>query len=142
MTIAEAQIQLIVHEIERGREESSGLWFYYVLFFFSGFPALLYQIVWQRALFTIYGVNIESVTIIVTVFMLGLGLGSLAGGNLSKRTGLRLLRVFGLIELGIGMFGAVSLSVFHSAASFTAGASTLKTGVVTFVLLLFPTLLM
>lgn len=33
------------------------------LFFLSGFPALLYQIVWQRALFTIYGVNIESVTI-------------------------------------------------------------------------------
>src|SRR5213078_1517436 len=48
-------------------------------FFFSGFPALLYQIVWQRALFTIYGVNIESVTVIVTVFMLGLGLGSLGG---------------------------------------------------------------
>ena len=51
---------------------------YYILFFFSGFPALLYQIVWQRALFTLYGVNIESVTIIVSVFMLGLGLGSLA----------------------------------------------------------------
>src|SRR5450756_915806 len=57
----------------------------YVLFFLSGFPALLYQVVWQRALFTIYGVNIESVTVIVTVFMLGLGLGSLAGGWLSKR---------------------------------------------------------
>src|ERR1043166_6352464 len=25
---------------------------YYVLFFLSGFPALIYQIVWQRALFT------------------------------------------------------------------------------------------
>ena len=35
------------------------LWPFYVLFFVSGFPALLYQIVWQRALFTIYGVNIE-----------------------------------------------------------------------------------
>ncbi len=28
-----------------------------ILFFFSGSPALMYQIVWQRALFTIYGVN-------------------------------------------------------------------------------------
>jgi hypothetical protein len=27
--------------------------FYYALFFLSGFPALLYQIVWQRALFTL-----------------------------------------------------------------------------------------
>ena len=51
-----------------------------VLFFFSGFPALIYQLTWQRALFRIFGVNIESVTIVVTAFMLGLGLGSLAGG--------------------------------------------------------------
>src|SRR5438067_8761445 len=91
---------------------------YYVLFFFSGFPALLYQIVWQRALFTIYGVNVESVTIIVTVFMLGLGLGSLAGGKLSTRKGLHLLLAFGLIELGVGVYGAMSLSLFHRVASY------------------------
>ena len=48
-----------------------------VLFFLSGFPALIYQLTWQRALFRIFGVNIESVTIVVTAFMLGLGLGSL-----------------------------------------------------------------
>src|ERR1700730_6808367 len=50
---------------------------WYLFFFFSGFPALLYQTVWQRALFTLYGVNIESVTMVVTAFMLGLGLGGL-----------------------------------------------------------------
>ena len=66
---------------------------YYALFFASGFPALIYQIVWQRALFTIYGVNIQSVTVIVTVFMLGLGLGSLAGGKLSSRAGVNVLRI-------------------------------------------------
>ena len=54
-----------------------------VLFFFSGFPALIYQLTWQRELFLIFGVNIESVTIVVTAFMLGLGFGSLAGGWLS-----------------------------------------------------------
>src|SRR5579862_6413789 len=52
----------------------------YGLFFLSGFPALIYQIVWQRTLFIIYGVNVESVTVVVTAFMLGLGLGSLVGG--------------------------------------------------------------
>src|ERR1051326_3691518 len=93
--------------IERSSGEPGRLRFYYLLFFLSGFPALLYQIVWQRALFTIYGVNVESVTIIVTVFMLGLGLGSLAGGKLSTRKGLRLLLAFGLIELGIGVYGAM-----------------------------------
>jgi spermidine synthase len=59
-----------------------------VLFFFSGFPALIYQLTWQRELFRIFGVNSESVTIVVSAFMLGLGLGSLAGGWLSVRRGI------------------------------------------------------
>src|SRR3954447_26107353 len=69
-----------------------------VLFFFSGFPALIYQLVWQRALFRILGVNIESMTIVVTAFMLGLGLGGLAGGWLSRHRGLPLLLLLATIE--------------------------------------------
>src|SRR5437868_7031723 len=65
------------------------------LFFVSGFPALLYQVVWQRALFSIFGINIESVTVIVSAFMLGLGLGSMAGGWISKQPRVPLLLVFG-----------------------------------------------
>jgi spermidine synthase len=118
------------------------LWPFYLLFFVSGFPALLYQIVWQRALFTIYGVNIESVTVIVTVFMLGLGLGSLAGGKLSTVAGIGALRAFGTIELSIGAFGVLSLGLFHRVAQFTAGSSTPATAGITFLLLLVPTLLM
>src|SRR6266487_1953374 len=38
----------------------------YLLFFISGIPAILYQIVWQRALFSLYGINIESVTIVIS----------------------------------------------------------------------------
>ena len=115
---------------------------YYLLFFLSGFPALLYQIVWQRTLFTLYGVNIESVTMIVTVFMLGLGMGSLAGGWLSTRKGIRLLLAFGLIEFSVGSFGAASLWIFHRIGSLTAGASTTATGLIAFALLLVPTMLM
>ena len=81
-----------------------------VLFFFSGFPALIYQLTWQRQLFLIFGVNIESVTIVVTAFMLGLGLGSLAGGWLSKRRGIPPLPLLAAIELLTGAFGVVSLS--------------------------------
>jgi len=115
---------------------------YYALFFASGFPALIYQIVWQRALFTIYGVNIQSVTVIVTVFMLGLGIGSLAGGRISIVPGLNVLRAFGLIELAIGTFGAFSLVLFHYVERFTAGKSASSTAIVSFLLLLVPTLLM
>jgi spermidine synthase len=123
-------------------DDSDKSWFYYVLFFVSGFPALLYQIVWQRALFTLYGINIESVTMIVTVFMLGLGLGSLAGGWLSARPRIRLLIAFGTIEILVATFGCASLWIFHEVASVTAGASTLATGVIAFALLLIPTMLM
>lgn len=113
-----------------------------VLFFCSGFPALLYQIVWQRALFTLYGVNIESVTVVVTVFMLGLGLGSLAGGVVSKHHELPLLAIFGLVELSIATYGVLSLPIFHWAAEYTAGVGALQTGLIAFALVLTPTLLM
>ncbi len=114
----------------------------YALFFVSGFPALLYQVVWQRALFSIYGVNVESVTIVVTAFMLGLGLGSLLGGWLSARRGLRRLVAFGVMELGIGAFGLVSLTAFAAVGAGTAGAGTLSAGLYAFLLVLLPTVLM
>jgi predicted membrane-bound spermidine synthase len=117
------------------------LWIY-VIFLLSGFAALLYQIVWQRALYAIYGINIESVTMVVTAFMLGLGLGSLAGGVVSKDAGRPVLLYFSLVELGIGIFGIVSLSIFHAVGNVTLGMSAFATFLVTFLLVLFPTVLM
>lgn len=114
----------------------------YAVFLLSGFAALLYQIVWQRALYAIYGINIESVTMVVTAFMLGLGVGSVAGGAVSKDPKRPVLLMFSLVELGIGLFGAVSLSVFHAVGEATLGMSAVATFVVTFLLVLVPTLLM
>ncbi|RDK06184.1 spermidine synthase [Cupriavidus lacunae] len=113
-----------------------------VLFFFSGFPALIYQLVWQRALFRILGVNIESVTIVVTAFMLGLGLGSLAGGLLSRRRGLALLPLLAVIELLTGTFGVVSLGIFDRVGTLALGLPLGVTAAVTLALVLVPTLLM
>ncbi len=129
-------------DLPTATDELDRLWPYSLLFFTSGIPALLYQIVWQRTLFTIYGVNIQSVTAIVTVFMLGLGLGSLGGGKLSAVRGIRALRAFGIIEASVGIFGFCSLWIFHWVAGFTAGVSITKVGMIAFVLLLIPTLLM
>jgi spermidine synthase len=116
-------------------------WIYY-LFFFSGFPALIYQIVWERALFALYGVNVESVTVVVTGFLLGLGLGSLAGGLLSRLPSVPLLALFGAAELGTAAYGIFSLRIFHAVGLYTAGASLLGTTVLSFALLLLPTMLM
>lgn len=113
-----------------------------VLFFCSGFPALIYQIVWQRALFSIYGINIESVTIVVSAFMLGLGLGSFVGGKLSKSHRIPLLAIFGTIELSIGLFGVFSLPLFRAVGMHTATAPQPITGLLSFALVLVPTVLM
>jgi predicted membrane-bound spermidine synthase len=114
----------------------------YPLFFLSGFPALLYQIVWQRTLFAIYGVNIESVTVVVSAFMLGLGMGSLAGGRISRNPRAPLLVLFSAAEFGIAAYGLASLPLFHRVAAFTAGAPAAAAGMLSFALVLIPTILM
>jgi spermidine synthase len=112
------------------------------LFFCSGMPALIYQIVWQRALFAIYGVNAESVAVVVSAFMLGLGLGSLVGGWISARLPGRTMALFGAAELGVALFGICSLRIFHWVSLRTAGASLPATVVLSLVLLIVPTMLM
>jgi len=114
----------------------------YLVFWISGFSALLYQLVWQRKLFTIYGTNIESITIVVTAFMLGLGLGSLVGGLFSTDPRRAILLWFSGIELGIGLYGFFSLALFALVGAATGGLSVLQTGLVSFALVLLPTMLM
>ena len=113
-----------------------------VLFFVSGVPALLYQLVWQRALFRIFGVNIESVTIVVTAFMVGLGLGSLAGGWLSRRAALKLMPMLAAIELATALFGLFSMKIFDAVGEWALGLPLTATAAVTLCLVLVPTLLM
>jgi len=112
------------------------------IFFLSGFAAILYQLVWQRALFTLYGTSSESVTVVVTVFMLGLGLGSLAGGALSRLPHARQPLAFAALEAAIGAFGLVSLQLFQWIASLTQDAAGFGVGLPAFGLLLLPTLCM
>lgn len=114
----------------------------YAIFFVSGFAAILYQLVWQRALFTLYGTSSESVTVVVTVFMLGLGLGSLAGGALSRHPRLPLPVLFALAEVAIGAFGLASLQLFRWVAALTPAAAGMEVGLPAFALLLVPTLCM
>ncbi len=113
-----------------------------VLFFFSGFPALIYQLTWQRSLFRIFGVNTESVTIVVTAFMLGLGLGSLVGGWISKRSNVRPLLLLGWIELLTAAFGLVSLAIFERVGQSVADLPLVVVAAINLFLVLIPTLLM
>src|SRR5688572_23629360 len=86
-----------------------------VLFFLSGFAALLYQVVWQRMLTFFGGADIYAVTIIVSAFMGGLGFGSLAGGYLADRfDNRRRLVAFALCELAVAVFAIFSAGIYYN----------------------------
>ena len=112
-----------------------------VLFFVSGFSAIIYQIVWQRTLFAMFGSDVESVTIIVSVFMFGLGVGALMGNFLLTMRG-QLLQIFLVIELLIGLFGFFSLPIAQHIQSSLNIDNRLALVIAAYALFAFPTLLM
>lgn len=86
----------------------------YVLFFLSGFAALLYQVIWQRLLVFYTGSDTVSISLIVSAFMTGLGLGYLIGGRLADRaSSAQNLRYFLLAEAGIMGFAALSKWILY-----------------------------
>ena len=111
-------------------------------FFLSGVAALIYQVCWQRLLFAAFGVDIESITIIVSTFMLGLGAGALVGGQLADRFPERIIALFALAEFGIGLFGLLSPTVIREVGRLTIEAPLPVIAAANFLLLLIPTVLM
>lgn len=112
------------------------------IFFLSGVSALVYQVAWQRLLFGAFGVDVESVTIVISTFMLGLGCGALAGGRLSDRFPDRLIHLFATAEIGIGLFGLASTSLIPWVGSQFVSSSLPTVAAANFALILFPTVLM
>jgi spermidine synthase len=80
-----------------------------VCFFFSGVTGLIYEILWTRMIIKVIGCAPFAVSIILTVFMGGLGLGSYIAGRIIDRVKepLRLVRIYGFLELAIGGYGLV-----------------------------------
>jgi spermidine synthase len=111
------------------------------VFFFSGFAGLIYQVGWQRLLTLYYGVGPISTTIIVSVYMLGLGAGYLLGGILVERAPNRILLYFA-IELSLGFFGLASLPIIDFLGQHTAGSSYVLSFFYIFLFLSIPTTLM
>jgi MFS family permease len=110
-----------------------------ILFFASGFSALLYQLAWQRTLFGWYGVELDSVSAIVSIFMLGLGVGALIGGWLADKLARRRILLFAALELTIAAFGVVSLFVIDAVGASFPSLALPYIVIATFVLLILPT---
>ena len=111
-------------------------------FFASGFAALTYQVCWQRLLFVAFGVDLESVTIIVSSFMLGLGAGALVGGRLADKYPSRIIAMFAIAEAAIGVFGLLSPTLIPAVGNATMAQPLPVVALANFLLLLIPTSLM
>ena len=77
-----------------------------ICFFFSGMTGLIYEILWTRMIVKIIGSAPYAVSIILTVFMGGLGLGSFIASRTIDQIGnpLKLVRIYGVLELATGMY--------------------------------------
>lgn len=112
-------------------------------FFASGCAALIYQLVWQRYLFTGLGVDIDSVTLIVATFMLGIGVGGAWGGWLADRRPHERLKMYAIAELALALIGLSSPWLFAGVQSMGAsGWSYGAVSVVAVVIVLLPTIIM
>lgn len=117
-----------------------------ILYFISGFTALLYQVVWQRMLGLFSGSDVRSVTIVIASYLLGLGIGSLISGIWSDRlTSRQAIQVYGLCNLAIAIFAIFSRFLFYDVLflqlkSFAQSTSLIL--LVVFFSLLIPTILM
>ena len=60
-------------------------WAVAILYCLSGLTSLAYEVLWARMLSMQFGVSIFGVVLTVAAFMIGLGLGSLAGVKWAKQ---------------------------------------------------------
>jgi spermidine synthase len=80
-----------------------------VLFAASGCSALIYEIVWYQLLQLVIGSTAVSLGVLLATFMGGLCLGSLALPRVARARDMHPLRVYALLEFGIGACGILAL---------------------------------
>src|SRR5713226_6570585 len=79
---------------------------YFGFFFVSGSCSVLYELVWLRLAMAQFGATTALVSMVLSVFMAGLGLGSWGSGRLLRKYGEHMrvpARLYALIELLIGV---------------------------------------
>jgi len=78
---------------------------YFGFFLVSGFCSILYELVWLRLAMAQFAVTTALVLIVLSAFMIGLGIGSLGAGRWVRRQTQRFpsLRLYALVELLIGI---------------------------------------
>src|ERR1044072_5796042 len=100
----------------RSADRQNVAWAILLCFFASGMSGLVYQVVWVRELVLGFGATTFAVSTVLTAFMGGLALGSFYFGRRSE-TITRPLRLYGLLEIGIGIYGLAVPFIFATLPS-------------------------
>jgi spermidine synthase len=82
----------------------------WVLFVASGCAALIYEVVWLQLLELVLGSSAASIGVLLGTYMGGMALGSVALGRVVARDR-HPLRVYAVLEVGIGVSGILMLGV-------------------------------
>lgn len=88
-------------------------WAVAILYCLSGLTSLAYEVLWARMLSMQFGVSIFGVVLTVAAFMIGLGLGSLAGVRWAKICN-KPLAMFAILEIAIAIYALLLPSVLQS----------------------------
>lgn len=89
----------------------------YIAAALSGVTALGAEVVWTRQLSLLFGASVYTFSLILATFLLGLGLGSLAGSAIARRTGstaMALARCQGALAFAIAFASWMIVSVLPS----------------------------
>jgi len=101
---------------------------FFAFFFLSGFCGLVYQVVWLRVAMAAFGVTTPLVSIVLSIFMAGLALGSWAGGRLVRsfepRPASFFISFYGAIELAIGISGLAVAPLLRAGRAFLSDQGT------------------
>ncbi len=77
----------------------------FMLVALSGAAGLIYEIVWMREFTLVLGASTYAVTIVLAVFMGGLGLGAwLLGKRADRYSARQLLRLYVMLEIGLALY--------------------------------------
>jgi spermidine synthase len=92
-----------------------------VCFFLSGATGLVYEVVWTRMAGLVFGNTVYAVTTVLAAFFAGLALGSYLLGPIADRA-IRHVRLYGLMEIGIGLYGLATPLLFQGVEKIYLGA--------------------
>src|SRR3974377_1705637 len=99
----------------------------FFLFFLSGFCSLVYQMVWTRLAFAAFGIITPVLSVVLSVFMLGLAIGSWGAGrwigSWVKRAGISAIAFYAAAEsiIGLGAFVVPRLFALGERTLLTTG---------------------